>query len=596
MNSTALFELLRSAFPIRVQVPVLALVLSACGSGPAAKPSDGSVSAAATAVPHWFTDVAETMGLTFQHFNGMSGEFYLAEIMGPGVALFDYDNDGDLDVYAVQGQMLGRGKSIQQATIPPPAGVPLSDRLFRNDLSVAADGTRRVHFTDVTAQSGIDVRSYGMGVAAGDVNNDGWVDLFLTRLGSSVMLRNNGNGTFTDVSEQSGIVNAAWGVSSSFVDYDRDGWLDLYVGNYLTYSVESDRDCFSRNGSAAYCSPASYRGAPDRLFRNRGNGTFVDVTATARMAGEALPALGVVSADFNGDAWPDIFVANDGTANLLWINQRDGTFKETGFLSGSALSGDGRPEGSMGVDAGDFDNDGDEDLVMTHIAGEGHNLYVNDGAGLFEDRSTVVGLTAATLGYTGFGAGWVDVDNDGALDLFTVSGAIQMIEELARGGDRYPLHQRKQLFRNVAGRFEDVTASAGTAFELSEVGRGSAFGDIDNDGDTDAIVANNNGTLRLLLNNVGNRKHWVGLRLLGKQRDMVGARVVVIRPGSLPTLSRRARADGSYASANDPRVLVGLGDSMGAVRVRVTWPDGRVEEWTDVPTDRWQTLIQGTGR
>ena len=600
MNWMAVFELLPSRYSVReVRVGSLSILLGllvlivGCGSErtsprEATEPTDSA---------DWFTDVAESSGLTFQHFNGMSGEFYLAEIMGPGVALFDYDNDGDLDVYAVQGQMLGRGKSITQAIIPPPAGVPLLDRLFRNDLSIGPDGSRRIRFTDVTAQSGIDVRGYGMGVAAGDVNNDGWVDLFLTRLGLSVLLRNNGNGTFTDVTRESGVENPAWGVSASFVDYDRDGWLDVYVGNYLAYSVDSDIDCFARNGRPAYCSPASYRGAPDRLYHNRGNGTFTDVTATARIASRALPSLGVIAADFNGDAWPDIYVANDGTANVLWINQHDGTFKDTGFLSGSALSGDGKPEGSMGVDAGDFDNDGDEDLFMTHIAGEGHNLYVNDGSGLFEDRSTAVGLTAPTLPYTGFGAGWLDFDNDGALDLLTVNGAIQMIEPLARTGDRYPLRQMKQLFSNVGGKFEDVTAKAGAVFGLSEVGRGVAFGDVDNDGDIDVVIANSNGKLRLLRNNIGTRKHWVGLRVLGQHgRDMLGARVIVIRSGGAPALWRRSRSDGSYASANDPRVLVGLGDSVGPVRVRVVWPDGRTEEWMSVPIDRWSTLTQGTGR
>jgi hypothetical protein len=258
----------------------------------------------------------------------------------------------------------------------------------------------------------------------------------------------------------------------------------------------------------------------------------------------------------------------------------------------------------MGVDTGDFDNDGDDDLVVTNIAGEGHDVYVNDGLGTFDDRSTDIGLTAASLPYTGFGAAWLDVDNDGWLDLFTVNGAVHLIEALARQGDKFPLGQRNQLFRNTGtGRLEDVTAMAGRVFEQLAVGRGAAFGDIDNDGDTDVVVANNSGPLRLLLNHVGNRKHWIGLRLKGPStplrasasRDMPGARATVVTADGT-TRSRHVHTDGSYASANDPRLLFGLGDVNTPVRVRVVWPDGRAEEWDGVMPDRWTTLVQGTGK
>jgi hypothetical protein len=542
----------------------------------------------------WFTDEASATGLIFQHFNGMSGAFYLAEIMGPGVAFIDYDNDGDLDVYVVQGQMLGSGTPVSRALIPPPPGVSLRDRLFRNDLTVDGAGVPRLRFTDVTEESGIDIRSYGMGVATGDVNNDGWTDLFLTRLGGSVLLHNNGNGTFSDVSARSGIREAGWPVSSAFVDYDRDGWLDLYVANYLAYNVATDTDCFARNGSPGYCAPVVYRPQADHLYRNRGDGTFIDVTIGARVTGESGPGLGVVTGDFTGDGWPDVYVANDGTANLLWVNQRDGTFREAGLASGAALSADGKPEGSMGVDAGDFDNDGDEDLVMTHVAGEGHNLYVNDGRGTFEDRSTGSGLGPPTMAYTGFGIGWFDADNDGWLDVLSVSGAVQVIEALVRQGESHPLLQRMQLFGNVNGRLADVTGEGGRIFEAATVARGTAFGDVDNDGDTDVLVGSNSGPLRLLVNQRGQRRHWLGVRLVGSGgRDMLGARVDILRDGAIPRITRWSRSDGSYASARDPRVLVGLGDSVAPPRVRVTWPDGQVEERGSLPTDRWHTLTQG---
>jgi hypothetical protein len=515
--------------------------------------------------------------------------------MAPGVGLLDYDNDGDLDVYVVQGQMLGPGTTAD--AVYPPRG-PLRDRLFRNDLEVAADGARTLRFTDVTDESGIDVRTYGMGVAAGDIDNDGWVDLYRTGLDESVMLRNNGDGTFADVTAASGTDNRGrWGVPAAFVDIDRDGWLDLYVGNYLIYSVAADIDCLSVSGQSDYCPPNSYRAQPDRLYRNRGDGTFVEVTATALTGGAYGPALGVSTADFDGDGWIDIYVGNDGEANQLWINQRDGTFRETAFLAGAAVNAQGNAEASMGIDAGDFDNDGDEDLFVTNWMSQMNILYVNAGGGTFEDRKAASGLGPPSLAKTGFGTAWFDFDNDSWLDLLAVNGSVATIEAQARAADPFPLRMPNQLYRNTGrGRFEDVSAMAGPAFALSEVSRGAAFGDIDNDGDIDVVVGNAAGPLHLLVNQIGTRHHWVGLRLVGARapRDMLGARVGVVRPDG-STLWRRVRSDGSYASANDPRVLVGLGAASDPVRVRVQWPDGRTEAWPDVTADRWTTLTEGTG-
>lgn len=544
----------------------------------------------------WFTDRAKESGLDFVHFNGASGEYYFPEIMGAGAAMLDYDGDGDLDVFMVQGQMLGAGKTLDDARLPPRTRLPLKGRLYRNDLQIRADGTRSLRFTDVTDASKIDARGYGMGVAAGDFNNDGCVDLYVTNFGPNQLFRNNCDGTFTDVSARSGTDDPGWGVSAAFLDYDRDGWLDLYVGNYVRYTIDADIKCPGLAGGRDYCPPRTYRAQPDRLYHNQ-RGTFVDVTAKALVGGEFGPALGVVTADFNADGWIDIYVANDGEANQLWINQRDGTFRNTALLSGAAFNADGKAEAGMGVDAGDFDNDGDEDLFITHLTTETNTLYVNDGSGAFKDQSARSELGPPSLVYTGFGAAWFDFDNDGWLDLLTVNGKVQGLE--GRSKDFFPYDQRKQLFRNLRdGRFEEVTGAAGAVFQRSAVGRGAAFGDVDNDGDTDVVVANANGPVELLINEIGARNHWLGARLVGSgntPRDMLGARIAVTRKNG-PTLWRRARSDASYASANDPRVLVGLGDSTEAPTVRVTWPDGRAEEWPDMPIDRWTTLREGGGR
>ncbi len=553
--------------------------------------------AAAGAPPagDWFVDRAARAGLDFRHYNGMSGAFYSAEIMGPGAALLDYDDDGDLDLYLPQGGVLGPGRTWADAQDPPPPGHFMGDRLYRNDLEVAPDGSRRLAFTDVTAEAGIRVTGYSMGAAAGDYDRDGDVDLYVTGFRANHLLRNDGDGTFTDVTAAAGVGEGRWSVSAAFLDYDGDGWLDLYVGNYVEQDLADHQPCRSRNSARDYCTPLAYTPEPDRLFRNRGDGTFADVSGASGVGGKPGTALGVVATDLNGDRLPDLYVANDAMANFLWLNQGDGTFRDEGYLAGAAVNMEGQAEASMGVDAADFDGDGDEDLFMTHLKGETNTLYVNDGQGWFQDRSLATGLGAPSRGYTAFGTAWFDYDNDGLLDLFTANGEITLIRALMEADDPFPLHQPNQLFRNLGeGRFRDVSAAAGAVFALSEVSRGTAFGDVDNDGDTDLVVANNNGPVRLLENRVGNANPWLGLALVDRHGRRTGARVERLRPGA-PSLWRRARAEGSYASANDPRVLLGLGDEAGPQRVRVHWPSGAVEAWSGLAPGRYHTLREGEG-
>jgi enediyne biosynthesis protein E4 len=543
-----------------------------------------------------FRELSDTSGLKFRHYNGMTGKLFLPEVMGPGVALFDFDNDGDLDVFLVQGSVLEPGDQPAHTLFPWHESERPRGRLFRNDLVVAKDGTRTLRFTDVTEKSGIVADGYGMGVAVGDINNDGWPDLYITNLGSNKMYLNQGDGTFIDVTKKSGTDDPRWSTSATFFDYDRDGWLDLMVVNYADFSTTNSPTCYATTSARDYCTPSVFRAPGNRLFHNNGDGTFSDVTAKAGIDKQFGHGLGIVAADFDGDGWTDIYVANDGDPNQLWINQKDGTFKNEALLAGAAVNRDGKAEAGMGVDAGDFDGNGTEDIFVTHLMDETNTLYMNLGKGLFEDRTREAGLGMPGRRFTGFGTLFFDYDNDGWLDLFVANGSVQLLPELMRQGNPYPLGQPNQLFHNNGkGSFVEIVEAAGAGFQLAEPSRGAAFGDIDNDGDTDVLVTNNNGPARLFLNQVGNRSHWLGLRLVGGNgsRDMLGARVeIVITKNNV--LWRRARTDGSYLSANDPRVLAGLGSARHVEVVRVHWPDGSVEEMKDPPIDQYTTWKEGT--
>ncbi|MEP6917010.1 MAG: VCBS repeat-containing protein, partial [Acidobacteriota bacterium] len=491
-----------------------------------------------------FREAAMQVGLTFVHDNGADGHFYLPEIMGSGVALFDYDGDGDLDVFCVQ------GRSLDDAAAGRSSPGKSSSRLFRNDLAPGASGNRALHFTDVTDAAGIGFTGVGMGAAVGDYDNDGDLDLYVTAYGSNALFRNNGNGTFTNVTREAGVDDPRWSTSAAFVDYDRDGDLDLFVANYVDFTVKAGKTCTDPVGAPDYCAPSAYHPVPARLFRNEGNGTFTDATESAGISRAYGAGLGVSVGDYNGDGWPDLYVANDATPNQLWINTRNQGFEDQGWLSGSAANAAGRPEGSMGIASGDFDADGDEDLFVTNLTRETFVLYANDGRGNFEDRRAGAGVAQTTALMTGFGTAWLDYDRDGWLDLIATSGAVNVAS--GRRGSPAPYAQHSQLFHNAGGgRLVDVTAAAGAAFGPSMVGRGLATGDIDNDGDVDVVMTTNGGPVRLLVND-SPPAHWLTVRLTSEagNRFGFGARVGIARQAQ-PTMWRRVGTDGSYLSASD---------------------------------------------
>lgn len=549
---------------------------------------------AAETKPPLFVDRAAEWGLAFTYRTGQSGELYMPEIMGGGAALFDYDGDGDLDAFVVQGHPLQPGSAD-----PGPAGW---GRLFRNELISEKGSSPLPRFIDVTEASGLRATGYGMGVATGDYDDDGRVDLYLANFGANQLWKNLGGGRFTDVTSAAGVDDPRWSTGATFFDFDRDGRLDLFVLNYVDFSVARNTTCFAPSTRKDYCGPAAFPAVTSRLFRNRGDGTFEDASLRSGIGKKAGPGLGVAAADLNGDSWPDLFVANDGADNFLWLNQRDGTFKEEGLISGVAVNAAGRPEAGMGIALGDADGDGDDDLLITHLTAETNTFYANLGQGFFEDATARSGLGAPSLPMTAFGTNWLDVENDGWLDLVAVNGAVNLSGAMGQGEGLAPYAQPDQLFRNLGGaKFADASAEAGPAFTTPKVSRGAAFGDVDNDGDTDALVVDADTPVRLLVNEAAGKNPWLGLRLVGRppgakaERDLPGARVEVARKGA-PSLWRRAATDGSYESASDPRVLVGLGGAADVAGLKVYWPDGLVETFQPPPLRAYTTLVRGTGK
>lgn len=528
----------------------------------------------------WFVEVAESSGLLFEHQNGATGQFNLPEIMGAGSALFDYDRDGDLDVYVVQ-----------SGPFPPKSTSAISDKLFRNDTPKGATPDQ-ILFTDVTSESGLDqTTGYGMGVAVADIDRDGWLDLYVTNYGDNQLWRNRGDGSFENITQTSGANDSQWSISASFCDFDNDGWPDLLIGNYVAFLPENHEPCVS--STVDYCHPRTYPPQTDTLLRNLGNGQFENVTQASGLSQRKGRTLGVLSVDFNGDQLQDFYIANDAMANFLWLNQGDGTFKEAGLFAGVALNLTGQPEGSMGVDAADFDEDGDEDLFITHLRKETNTLYCNDGNAQFEDCSNPFGLGQASLPYTGFGTGWADFNRDGLLDLFVSNGSVAILEDLAKAGDANPYHQTNQLFvQYQRGKFRDETAKMGASMVAhSEVSRGAAFGDIDNDGDTDILVTNNQGKLRLYVNRSNPQNAWLGFQLeQNAGAPFLGNTKVKVTMANGRVLHRRFRQDGSYLSANDGRIIIGLGTSGSATQVDISWPNQTTTTLTNPVPNQYNLL------
>jgi hypothetical protein len=523
------------------------------------------------------------MDIDFTHANSPTSRKYLPETMGGGVALLDYDNDGRLDIFFVNG-----------AKIEDPMGpgrVPdKSDRKYWNRLfQQKADGS----FADVTEKAGLSGASqnrYGMGVAAGDFDNDGFADLYVTGYGGNTLYRNNGDGTFSDVTARAGVAAAGWSTSAGFFDYDNDGKLDLFVTRYLEWSFDEERFCGERKpGGRAYCHPDNFPGIGNILFHNEGNGTFTDVSRRAGIANPAGKGLGVAFADFDGDGWTDIYVANDSVQCFLYRNNHDGTFTDVSLTAGVGFNEDGKTFAGMGVDFADYDNDGLPDITVTDLSDQRYLLYRNNGDGTFADVTTPSGVGRATLKYSGWSTRLVDLDNDGWKDLFVAQGHVMDNIEVTSPNLSYL--QPPLVLRNQKGRFMEV--DAGPSMKSRWAGRGAAFGDIDNDGDVDIVVANIGQKAYILRNTAGNQNGWVGIRTRGKKsnRDGIGCRVKVVSASGLTQHYVVSTAVG-YLSASDKRIVAGLGADRQAKSIEIRWPAGAVQHFENVPAGKWIDAVE----
>jgi enediyne biosynthesis protein E4 len=529
--------------------------------------------------PVTFTDIARQSGINFQHANAASAEKYLIETMGSGCAWIDYDQNGLLDLYLVNGA----------ATRVYSPKLPLRSALYRSN----GNGT----FTDVTAHAGVGAEDlFGMGVAVGDYDNDGYPDLFVLGYGRCILYHNNGDGTFTDVTARAGVENRGlWGSSAAWFDYDNDGKLDLVIANYVDWSPDRNFYCGDRGpGMRSYCHPDDFHGQPPTLYHNNGDGTFTDVSKTSGVGLKGGNGLGVVTFDYDNDGWQDIFIANDHMPNFLFHNNRDGTFREVGYMAGVAVSADGQFEAGMGVDAADTTGNGRLDLIVGHLDMQLARLYQNLGDQTFEDATLRSKIAYATYHISTFGARFMDYDNDGARDLFLANGHVLDNIELYHAGTKYA--EPKMMFRNMGrGFFEDVSDRIGSDFLLPRVSRGAAIGDFDNDGDLDILVNNCGQAPQLLRNDGGNANHWLEIFLVGTKsnRDGVGARVKV-STGDLVLYDQR-KGGMSYQSAQDPRLHFGLGPRTTVDSVEIIWPSGGVTKLAKLQSDQIVTVKEGAG-
>jgi hypothetical protein len=523
-----------------------------------------------------FTDITAQAGITFKHVASPDKK-YIVESMSGGLALFDFDNDGDLDIFFVNALTVDLVKSKGKT----------KSELYRNE------GNGK--FTEVGVKAGVSDVGWGMGVAIGDYNNDGFEDIYVTCLGPDHLFKNNGNGTFSDVTEKAGVSDPRWSTGASFFDYDRDGDLDLFVSNYVDFDINNLPE-FGQGQTCQYksipvqCGPRGLKGAGDSLFRNIGNGTFTDVTKAAGVSDpDGFYGLGVVTSDFADDGWIDIFVANDSTPNFHYHNNGDGTFKEIGFTAGTAVNENGSEQGCMGVTAGDYDHDGKIDLFVTNFADEYNTLYHNDGRNSFTDVSYAAKVAAVSLPHVGWGTKFFDYDNDGWVDLFVANGHVY---------PQLPSYRQPRLLHrnNRDGTFTEVSAEFGAILTENRASRGVAFGDIDNDGDVDLLIADLDGSPQLLRNDNGNANNSILIKIVGvkSNRSGIGARVKVVS-GDL-TQTDEVRSGDSYISQSDMRLHFGLEKRTKVDLIEVRWPNGTVDKITGVGANRIITIKEGQGK
>jgi enediyne biosynthesis protein E4 len=521
-------------------------------------------------------------GITWVHHNGRSPEYYLPETTGAGCGFIDYDNDGWLDLYLVNS-----GKCDFFDPHPP-----LRNALYHNNR----DGT----FTDVTEKAGVGGYGYGMGVAVGDYDGDGWPDIYVTQYERSILYHNNGDGTFTDMTEKAGVSAPGWSSSAAWFDYDNDGKLDLFVCRFVDFDKSKNRFCGNHDtGERYYCIPRVYDAMPSRLYHNNGNGTFTDVSKESGIGNMPGKAWGVVATDINNDGRMDLFVANDTVANFLFVNRGGGKFEEIALQSGVGYSADGRARSGMGVDSADYDQDGWLDLFVDNVDQEMYSVYHNNHDETFDDTAIQNGIGITTRLMSGWGGKFFDYDNDGNIDLFVANGHPD--DKIEERFSEVKYQEPLLLFRNTAGpfnrTFENVSSAGGPLFEKRFASRGMAIGDFNNDGGVDVLVAVNNGAPLLLRNNIGKLNHWLGIRLKGTvaNPDGIGA-TLTWQAGDLKRSVYKV-GGGSYLASHDPRVVLGIGKRTAIDWVEVKWPlpSGKTERFTELPLDKYITIVEGKG-